>query len=1077
MGEIFKLFGTIGVDNGEANKALDETESKGQSTTSKLVGFFKKAALAIGAAFAVEKIINFGKLGVEAAASAQALNAQFTQVFGKLEPLAQRTVESMGKKMNILPNRIKPTFSRITSMFKGLGLDTEAAMKKSEQATTLAADAAAFYDVSLEDASGSLTSFLKGNYEAGEAIGIFANDTQMAQFAISQGVVGSTKDWQNLDEATKQATRLDYANNMLKQAGAVGQAAREADGYENVMGNLKQAWQDFLAKIGTPILGTVVSIIQSITKSLSGLGDKVAAVIPDFGGFQKSAMDAFNSIQNSGFVMNLQWAFKWISDAIKNVAQVVQKEMPEIKGIFEDTGSQVSMIFTKLAGVFSTWSITFADIFTAVVPKAIEIFKSAFKTINTVVLPAIEKIVEVLWDISGAVSEVIVNDVIPAFDKFTNTISKNKTLFNSLKSVVVGVGAAFITYKGIMKGIKIAQEAYNTVMFASKLATKGLDAATIALGKAQGSSTLAFKLNVAAVKAAAVAQRIYNAALNANPFVLIISAVVALVAAVIYLWKTNDKFRKVVIDAWNAVKETALKVFKSVADFVKQTWDSIVKTASGLKDSLVKTWNDITAKVSEIWKKFTDAGKKTFDGFKKTVENVFNGVKNFLQTVWNVIYAVVGAIIVNTINIWKGIFDGFKAYFQYLWDLIKAIATGVWEKIGDTVMGIINGFIGVIKGIFDAFKNFFEQLWYTIANFVKSIWDGIKNTITSVATAIKNFVTPIFNAIKTTITNVFNAIKNTATNVWNTIKTTIINVAQAILNFVTPIFNTMKNTITNIFNAIRNTASSVWNSIKTTISNIVTAVKNTVTNIFNSLKNSITNIFNAIRNTASTVWNSIKSTVSNIVSAMVNIVKNLFNGMKNAVSSIWEGVKSVITNVVNAVKNTISNVWSGITGTVSNIFNGVKNAIDGPMNAAKNLVKGVVDAIKGFFNFNISWPKIPLPHFSISPAGWSAGDLLKGKIPSLGIEWYKDGGIMTQPTLFGMNGNNAMIGGEAGAEAVAPIDTLLGYVETAVRGVMAEQKDGDINVTQYITSPEPLTPREIARETKYKLQDLATLRK
>ncbi|HCT9621273.1 TPA: phage tail protein, partial [Enterococcus faecalis] len=256
-----------------------------------------------------------------------------------------------------------------------------------------------------------------------------------------------------------------------------------------------------------------------------------------------------------------------------------------------------------------------------------------------------------------------------------------------------------------------------------------------------------------------------------------------------------------------------------------------------------------------------------------------------------------------------------------------------------------------------------------------------------------------------------------------------------------------------------------------------TSVKNTVINIFNALKNSITNIFNAIRNTASTVWNSIKSTVSNIVSATVNTVKNLFNGMKNTVSSIWDGVRNTISNVVNAVKNTISNVWGGITGTVSNIFNGVKNAIDGPMNAAKNLVKNVVDAIKGFFNFNISWPKIPLPHFSISPAGWSAGDLLKGKIPSLGIEWYKDGGIMTQPTIFGMNGNNAMIGGEAGAEAVAPIDTLLGYVETAVRGVMAEQKDGDINVTQYITSPEPLTPREIARETKYKLQDLATLRR
>lgn len=129
-----------------------------------------------------------------------------------------------------------------------------------------------------------------------------------------------------------------------------------------------------------------------------------------------------------------------------------------------------------------------------------------------------------------------------------------------------------------------------------------------------------------------------------------------------------------------------------------------------------------------------------------------------------------------------------------------------------------------------------------------------------------------------------------------------------------------------------------------------------------------------------------------------------------------------------------------MTGIVSGVFDGVKNAIQGPMNSARDFIKGIIDTIKGFFSFSISWPKIPLPHFSISPAGWSVGDLLKGKIPSLGIDWYAKGGILTQPTAFGMNGNNLMVGGEAGAEAVAPIDTLMGYVETAVRGVIGEQK-------------------------------------
>lgn len=273
--EVFKLFGTIGLNNKEANQGIKETTENAKGSSEKIGESFKGAAKVIAAAFAVKKLIDFGTMAVEAAASAKAVQAQFDQVFNELGPAAQTSVNTLGKELGMLPNRLKGPLTDATSRFKGLGLSTETAMGMAERSVRAAADAAAFYDVSYESANGSLSSFTKGNYEAGESIGIFANDTQMANFAITQGVVSSTGEWQKLDEATKQATRLEYAENMQSMAGATGQAARESDGYENVMGNVKQAWQDFLAIVGGPILQPVISGMQTLAQWLTAGAQKL----------------------------------------------------------------------------------------------------------------------------------------------------------------------------------------------------------------------------------------------------------------------------------------------------------------------------------------------------------------------------------------------------------------------------------------------------------------------------------------------------------------------------------------------------------------------------------------------------------------------------------------------------------------------------------------------------------------------------------------------------------------------------------------------------------------------------------
>ena len=134
----------------------------------------------------------------------------------------------------------------------------------------------------------------------------------------------------------------------------------------------------------------------------------------------------------------------------------------------------------------------------------------------------------------------------------------------------------------------------------------------------------------------------------------------------------------------------------------------------------------------------------------------------------------------------------------------------------------------------------------------------------------------------------------------------------------------------------------------------------------------------------------------------------------------------------DVIKEKAKALWENIKAT----FERIKEAITRPIEAAKDFIKGVIDKIKSFFQFKIELPKIKLPHFAIQPSGWKLGDLLKGSIPKLGIEWYakamQDGMILTSPTIFGARGNNLLAGGEAGDEAVVGVNSLREMIQSAI---------------------------------------------
>lgn len=527
MNELFKLLGRVGVDTSDAEKKIDSITNKAKGAADKFKQNFGnisqesasmagKIALGLGTA-----ALAIGSFSIKAAGDMQAMNSQFTQVFGKMEGEAIKRVNSMAKEFNMVPNRIKPMFSKMTSMFMGLGMDTKQAMGEAEKATRMTADAAAFYDTSFEDANAALSSFIKGNYEGGEAIGIFANDTQMAAYAVKKGVVDSTKEWANLDEATKQATRLEYAQNMQKLGGVTGQAAREAKGMENVMGNLKQSVTDLAAAFGAPLLQpflNTVNMVSGAMSKLAGILQANPALIYAIIGAVTTLATAFTAVYVAGnkaaliaqlvskstalfgamanpvflvvaAIGALVTAFVYFYNTSKPFKDFIDNLVPTIKDglvtAFEWLKKAIDQARPALEAVKETLGGAFASAL-PVISGLLDQMGGAFGKVGTVagiVVSILSKVALAALGITGpwgmAVSAVVAfltawaktgeinaDGITMVFDNLTNLITNFSTMLNTYLPQFITVGTNLILKlaEGIVSAMPMIASTINTII-------------------------------------------------------------------------------------------------------------------------------------------------------------------------------------------------------------------------------------------------------------------------------------------------------------------------------------------------------------------------------------------------------------------------------------------------------------------------------------------------------------------------------------------------------------------------------------------------------------------------------------
>ena len=238
---------------------------------------------------------------------------------------------------------------------------------------------------------------------------------------------------------------------------------------------------------------------------------------------------------------------------------------------------------------------------------------------------------------------------------------------------------------------------------------------------------------------------------------------------------------------------------------------------------------------------------------------------------------------------------------------------------------------------------------------------------------------------------------------------------------------------------------NLWDGFLIWISELWSQISTTAIRAWEALVTWLSNLWTNIIETGKALWTGFVAGVTGIFQNLVTGAQALWQNFTSFLSNLWTNLTTMGSNLFRDLGSSIFNIFNGILSTASNIWNSIKSTISNAIDGAKNAVSNAIQAIKNLFNFNISWPHIPLPHFYVSGSA-NPLDWLSQGVPSIGIEWYAKGGIMTKPTLFGMNGNRAMVGGEAGAEAILPLNkSTLGAIGQSIANTMNTSNSINVN--------------------------------
>ncbi len=570
------------------------------------------------------------------------------------------------------------------------------------------------------------------------------------------------------------------------------------------------------------------------------------------------------------------------------------------------------------------------------------------------------------------------------------------------------------------------------------------------------------------------------------PAIAIIAVITAVALAFTNLWKNNEEFRNKITAIWDGIKAkfdefgqgivdrlNALGFeFEDITEVMKAVWDGFCEVLAPIFEGVFQQISNILNEALDILTGLFDIFAGIFTG---DWDMVWQGVQEVFGAVWDFVVATFENWISTFTSLadtvlgwfgtdWETVWTNVKTFFSDTWNAISSffsgILTGIKTFFTDTWNAIVSFFSGILSGIYSSvtgtmteIHDTFTNIWDSITGFLSGAWETIKNIVTVGIMAVKEIISAAFQIITLPFRFIWENCKDTVISIWETIKSVIGEKIDAVKEKITTVTTAISNVASAAWNAISSTASSLWEGIKGTIGSKIDAAKEKVRTATSAITSVASSAWSSVSSTASSLWSTISSTVSSKISAarsavssatstITSVASSAWSSVSTAASSKWESVRSTISSKLSSAKSTVSSLMSGITSTMSSglssalstvtgKFSSIYSTISSKMSAARDAVGNAISALKSKFNFSWSLPHLKLPHVSIS----GSFSINPPSVPHFGISWYKDGGILTRPTIFGAAGNNLLAGGEAGAEAVVPLATLWDKLETMITSV------------------------------------------
>lgn len=722
--------GSLNFDTKIDSKGFDKGVKNINSSVSQLSSKLGALKTKIAAAFSVAAIVAFGKKALETAASVNAANSAMSQTFGELEGAASAAISRVADESGILETRLKSTATGIYAFAKTSGMDSATALGMMEDALQVAADSAAYYDRSLEGTSETLKSFLKGNYANDAALGLSA--TEYTRNAEAMKLYG--KSFQNLSEAQKQLTLLQMVKDANDLSGATGQAAREADGWENVIGNLKEAWKQLIAVIGQPVLKLAIPVVQSMTaalqrmtevanaawqalkklfgwedadaiKSATKAQEQLTTAVEETSDAQKGALAGFDEIQTlSDKTAETATASAGADTPVEDLANIADKEGGKIALEFDTSGIEdaIKVVQTAIERIKASLSSLASWAETTIKPQ----FGKLFDAIEPA-LPAIQtKVQEAFSGLSGIASQA-----------FAGVRTNIETMFSDVGTLAAPLGE------------------YFTTQLPDFISAGITSIGTILLGLLD-----TFNMIFADILEAA------------QPFA--------------------EGFTSTVLPVLTEFGTQALGTLTQVFGEVKDIFDSVWEEGiAPFFERIGKYWNEAWESVKSVWE---EHGQPIFDGIREAFKNLTERIKNlwegllkpvwqnFMDTldwlweqhikpVWDKILEFVAVLIENATKIYnKCIIPIIKWVQETLYPIIVNVINTIWNVVSD-VIGFIVDIIGTIidacKGVANFLTGVFTHDWQQAFDGLQEISDSFVNAGIALFEGAVNIIIDLINGM------------------------------------------------------------------------------------------------------------------------------------------------------------------------------------------------------------------------------------------------------------------------------------------------------------------------------------------